>query len=92
MQRKGRWSLDEPGSSQVLMLAPGGGQSRDVSLSQCPRFPLGEGVGFAAPAWRGGMAAPTNGGGHVHASSAKNLIKGAQTGNQFFKAEINNNK
>lgn len=39
-----------------------------------------------------GRPAPTNGGGHVPASSAKNLIKGAQTGNQFFKAEINNNK
>lgn len=30
--------------------------------------------------------------GRIHVSSAKNLIKGAQTGNQFFKAEINNHK
>lgn len=53
-----------------------------------PPFPLG---GFCSPG-PGEGAASVMGVGRIHVSSAKNLIKGAQTGNQFFKAEINNHK
>ena len=58
-------------------------------LSSSPRLPCCP--PWFLQAWPREGAGPQKAVGRVHASSAKSLIKGAQTGNQFSKAEINNN-